>query len=160
MKYLIIVFACVMLWQNDCKKSAANPTPVPETEIKTSENSENSSRRKNEMADPKQALCQMTIDLPALEGYFHPTSPNRKPLLVLKNDQVENLSLEKFGEPVKFVSADGAKGLPVFEFTAVEVKDNAASVSFKYAVEGIKGKVNFKKEGDSWQVVSKEITES
>ena len=112
------------------------------------------------MADSKQTLCQMTIDLPALEGYFHPTAPNRKPLLVLKNNQVENLSLEKFGEPVKFVSADQAKGLPVFEFTSVEVKDTTASVSFKYAVEGIKGKVNFKKDGDSWKVESKEVTES
>jgi hypothetical protein len=160
MKYLFVLFAVLMLWQYDCKKSEANTNPTANPETKMSENNQNSSRRIDKMSDTKQTLCQMTLDLPALDGFFHPTAPNRKPLLVLKNEQVEKLNLVKFGEPVKFISADEVKELPVFEFTAVEIKENTASISFKYKVEGVKGKVTFKKDGDTWQVESKEITES
>jgi len=160
MKYLIILSVCLVLWQNNCQKSEANTKTVAKSETKTSE--ENSSRRDNLMADTKQTLCQMTIDLPALEGYFHPTAPNRKPFLVLKNEQTENLSLIKFGEAVKLISSAEAKSkeLPFFEFTSIEIKDKTASISFKYAVEGLKGKVNFKKDGDHWEVESKEIIET
>lgn len=160
MKYLFVLFACLILWQYDCKKPEANTNQVSKTETKTSENNSNSSGRIDKMSDTKQTLCQMTIDLPALDGFFHPTAPNRKPLLVLKNEQVGGLSLVKFGEPVKFISTGEAKELPVFEFTAIEIKENTASISFRYKVEGIKGKVNFKKDRDNWQVESKEIIES
>jgi len=116
---------------------------------------------KSEVADTVQLICQMTLDLPALEQYFHPTEPSRKPLRVLKNDTIKgDMKLTKFNLPVVFITAQEAKKkkTPYFEFTSIEVKDATATVNFRYRIEGIRGKVNFKRDG-AWQIVSHELVE-
>jgi len=107
-------------------------------------------------------LYQLTIDLPALEDYFHPSEPSRKPLYVVKNDVVESdLKLTKFGEPVQFVTLEKIEDseTPYFEFSSVEIGEDVATVSFRYPVEGIRGKVNFKYDGE-WKVLSHELVET
>jgi len=120
-----------------------------------------SSRRAIETANVVQLLCQMTLDLPALEKYLHPTEPKRKPLRVVKNDTVKgDIKLTKFNLPVEFITLTEAKKqkIPHFEFTSIVVNDNTATVSFLYRVEGVRGQVSFKREG-AWQVVSHELVE-
>ena len=57
-----------------------------------------------------QQLAQIKIDLDILAKYFHPELPGRKPLRLLKNTVVsDDLALTKFGEPVRWVSADEAE---------------------------------------------------
>jgi hypothetical protein len=107
-------------------------------------------------------LYQLTIDLPPLEKYFHPSEPSRKPLYVVKNDAVKgDLKLTKFGEPVEFVPLEELEEdeKPYFEFSSVEIGDDVATVGFRYPVEGIRGKVNFKYDGE-WKVLSHEIVET
>jgi len=107
-------------------------------------------------------LFQLTIDLPALEEYFHPSEPSRKPLRVVKNDIVMgDLKLTKFGETVEFVTPEeieeGEK--PYFEFSSVEIGDDVATIGFRYPVEGIRGNVAFKYDGE-WKVLSHKIVET
>jgi len=141
-----------------CAKPTANATNPKNNEIlpQTSQKS-----GAIVAANTVQLLCQMTLDLPALEQYFHPTEPSRKPLRVIKNDAVKgDIKLTKFNLPVEFITLSEAnkQKKPYFEFTSIEVKDNTATVSFRYRVEGIRGKVNFKRDG-AWQVVSHELVE-
>lgn len=108
-----------------------------------------------------QEVLQTVLDLPALEGYFHPTQPQRRPLRVLKNNVVaENVQLSKFGEPVQLITPDEArqKETPYFEFTQADLQGSQATVAFRYAVEGIRGKVRLERDG-SWKAVSHEIVE-
>jgi hypothetical protein len=142
--------------------AGAEPT-VDATNLKNNEIPTQTSPKSGaaETANTVQLICQMTLDLPALEKYFHPTESSRKPLRVIKNDTIKgDLKLTKFNLPVEFVTLTEAKKQkkPYFEFTSIEVKDNTATVSFRYRIEGIRGKVNFKREG-VWQVVSHELVE-
>ena len=109
-----------------------------------------------------QAICQLTLDLPNLQPYYHVDTPGRKPVNVIKNVSLKDaVSLTKFGEAVKFVSPEEAtkKKTAAIEFTSIKIADKTATVEFKYAVEGIKGKAEFKFT-DKWEVVSSSITES
>ena len=62
---------------------------------------------KNEDSD-LQKVFQMTLDLPELQEYYHVDSlPERKPLIVLKNEYLNNTPhLVKFNEPVTFLTQE------------------------------------------------------
>ena len=111
------------------------------------------------MEQDKLQICQSVLDLEDLEVFFHPTEPGRKPLPVLRNGVVkEGSNLTKFGEPVRLVTDETAKGSPYFEFTSLDVRDGSATVTFQYRVEGIQGKAELRREG-GWKVTSHEIVE-
>ena len=73
-------------------------------------------------ADDIRHLAQLAIDLPALEKYFHPEVPGRKPLCVVHNQVFRDQpALTKFGQPVRYVTpAEAASGSPCVEFSRVE----------------------------------------
>jgi hypothetical protein len=110
-------------------------------------------------ADERTQVAQRVIDLEALQPYFHADdAPDRKPLRVLKNAQMEDSPpLMKFGEPVQFVSEAGDK--PCFEFTTVKIDGDMATVAFRYPVEGIAGSATLRKVGSSWRVESHSLKE-
>lgn len=163
---LAVSFLCLLFFLQSCSATAFESTvqtPPAKANSPVSERADNSRSLPVMTTEQNQQLCQMTLDLPQLEGYFHPSAPNRKPLRVLINDVVkENFKLVKFGEPVQLInSAEAEKGdLPVFEFSSLEIKNETAKVVFRYRVEGITGTVDFKLEADQWKVVSQKITES
>jgi hypothetical protein len=108
-----------------------------------------------------QQLAQMTIDLDILAKYFHPELPGRKPLRLLKNTVVsDDLALTKFGEPVRWVSADEAKkGGAVFEISKIDIRGATATVSFSYAIEGLRGTATFRKTNNIWRTEDRELRE-
>lgn len=165
LQYAAVSFFCLLFLLQACGETTLEPivnSQKARTESAASQTVENS-RSLPAMTDQNEQLCQMTLDLPQLEGYFHQLAPNRKPLRVLKNNVVkENIKLIKFGEPVRLVTlAEVEKEeLPFFEFTAIEIKKDAATVIFRYPVEGITGTVDFKREADKWKIVSQKIAES
>jgi hypothetical protein len=121
-------------------------------------------QEENEMSvstEDLQGLVQSTIDLPQLQAYYHvDQAPERKPLVVVRNDAVDRpLQLSKFGEPVEVLTADQAAGRPHLEITRLSVKGTEAEVEFRYPVEGVGGTVQFHKTDSGWQVASQRIVE-
>lgn len=162
MKIALIFMLLLGFVQVFCDNSPVNSTiKTPQTTPTanmTKENNMNTSNSNN----ATQQICQLTIDLPNLQQYYHSDMPGRKPLNVIKNTNIkDDVSLTKFGEPVKFISsAEAAKNkVPALEFTSINITDKTAKVEFRYAVEGIRGTVEFKFT-DKWEVVSSNISES
>jgi hypothetical protein len=113
----------------------------------------------NAMADsPRdvQEIYQITIDMRILEKYFHAeTLPERKPLLILKNEHTEpEPPLVKFGVPVQYVSRDELKekSRPYLEFSTVVISEDRAHVEFLYPPEGLAGKVDLFKDARGWHI--------
>lgn len=107
------------------------------------------------------SLVQAVIDLEALQNYYHVAdAPDRKPLILLKNDVVDrDLGLSKFGVPVQFLVRDEAGQKPYLEVTKAVVTGDSAVMEFRYPVEGIHGTVQFKKAGGRWQVENHKLVE-
>ncbi len=106
-------------------------------------------------------LAQAALDVPPLQKYFHVDQlPERKPLVVALNKVLEaDPGLTKFGSPVVFVPAAEVGKRPHVEFTRLERDDSGAVVELRYAVEGIRCKVRFEKDGETWKVASTEMAE-
>lgn len=107
-------------------------------------------------------LAQLTIDAPYLEKYFHSDKPGRSPLCVRLNTFItKDVSLVKFGHPVRFVKAADAKAkrLPCFEFSSIEVHPETATVKFSYSPEGIAGTTSFRKTNSQWEIVDHQLVE-
>ena len=114
------------------------------------------------MREDVQAVCQATLDLPALQQYLHEGAPGRKPLrLVNGADLPADLALSKFGEPVVWVGRDEAAQarLPYLELRAVDVSGETADVRFTYPIEGISGAVRLTKSNGTWRVESSNLSE-
>ena len=111
--------------------------------------------------DDVRQLAQLAIDLPALEKYYHPDLPGRKPLCVVQNQLLAgDVSLTKFGQPVRRVPpAEAGSGTPCIEFTRIEVTGDSATVEFAYKVEGIRATAQYRKSGDSWRLENHKLTE-
>lgn len=108
----------------------------------------------------KEQIAQCVLDLEALQPYYHAGEvPGRKPLLILKNEHMKDEPrLDKFGEPVRFVSEPG--DAPFFEFSSIKIDKETATVEFRYPVEGIHGSVILRKAGAAWKVESHSLKES
>jgi hypothetical protein len=108
-----------------------------------------------------QALVQATIDVPSLQPYFHVDRDHtRKPLIIVQNENVsEQLQLNKFGVPVLIVPRAQLQGRPYIELRALEVHNGAATVQFEYPVEGVRGSLQFARQGSAWQLTAERIVE-
>ncbi len=162
MKIGLVFMLLLSFVQVFCDNSSVNSaTKLPKTSPTanlTKENTMNNSKSN----DATEQICQLTIDLPNLQQYYHSDKPGRKPLYVVKNANIkDDLSLTKFGEAVKFISADEAtkKKVATLEFTSIKIADKTATVEFRYAVEGIRGTAEFKFT-DKWEVASSNISEA
>lgn len=112
--------------------------------------------------DDVRQVLQLTIDLDALDKYYHFELRGRRPLCIVKNDVLaRDVQLEKSGEPVRFLaSADAqATGAACLEFSKVEILADAATVEFAYSAEGIRGSAEFSKASGAWRVVRHQLSE-
>lgn len=103
-------------------------------------------------------ILQAVIDAPALQPYLHPDQPGRTPLVVVAPNP-DGLDLRKFGQPVV------VKGKPVadkafLEFTRIEETSGGYVVEFRYAIEGLSGRFDLRREGEGWVVDKHELNES
>jgi hypothetical protein len=120
----------------------------------------------NAMADSLrdlQEIYQLTIDMRILEDYFQAeTLPERKPLLILKNEYTEpEPPLVKFGAPVQYVSRDELKekSRPYLEFSSVVIREDNAHVEFLYPPEGLAGRVDLFKDARGWHITRHNMVE-
>ncbi len=111
--------------------------------------------------DDRAQVAQLALDVKPLQPFFHPEdAPDRKPLLILKNDQVpDQPRLMKFGQPVRYVTRAETGGKPYLEFTLLKIEGDAATVEFSYPVEGVVGRVSLTKSTGAWKVESQSIRE-
>lgn len=109
------------------------------------------------------SILQLVIDLDKLQPYYHAdTVVERKPLRILRNEVIpSDVPLKKFGQPVSFISPDqaGGKKVPYLEFTQINMAGETATVTFRYPVEGLAGKVQLHRTPEGWKVESCQITE-
>lgn len=114
--------------------------------------------------DDTAEIVRLVLNLPELQSYYHAdTVAGRKPLFILKNEILtREISLSKFGEPVKFADCDELKNTkkPYLEFTALEVKETTATAVFRYRVEGIEGRLTLNKQSDDWQIEKQQLVEA
>lgn len=75
--------------------------------------------------------------------YFHiDTQPNRKPLLLQKNDTfVNEPALKMFGMPVGYLTKEQAseKKMPYLDISALSFKADGVELAFSYPIEGVSG---------------------
>lgn len=107
-------------------------------------------------------LAQITLDLNALENYYHvDVLPERSPLVVINNIVNQDINLNKFGKDIVYMEKDEAvkNGKAYFEFTSFNIDSKNATVKFLYPIEGIAGKVIFEKNNSEWKINHWEIVE-
>jgi hypothetical protein len=127
--------------QSDARKEKPVPAPVP-TDV--------------------QQVCQLTIDLPELDKYYHSDLPGRRPLRVVRAEALRDTPvLIKFGQAAVYISPeDGRQDDKAYiEFTRIEVGADYAEIEFRYPVEGIRGTVHLRKTGGAWKVQSSSLAE-
>jgi len=111
-----------------------------------------------------QKAYQLTLDLPELQQYYHINeAPNRVPLIVVKNEFMNSkFKLKKFDKPVILLTKEKIRQKKIvtyFKFTDVKQKGNSLIIKFRYPVEGLAGKVIFKKTGNNWKIIDHFIAE-
>lgn len=115
------------------------------------------------MPEQIQVICQLALDLPQVQQYYHvDTNPERKPLRVLDSARLgQQPSLSKFGVPVVWVTAEEAKKekKAYVEFTKLEASGDEAVVSFRYRVEGISVAAHLRKTAGGWTVEKTDVSE-
>lgn len=163
-KTLFLVLLTSLLMMVACATKIKEASPLS----KINENkekiimAENVQARKTAPDDITQ-IVKTIIELPDLQNYFHvEQSPERKPLYILKDGEIKSdLELNKFGEKVRFATCDELKKLnkPYLEFTKIDVKNNKASVVFRYRVEGIEGTVSLSRTEGGWKASEQKISE-
>lgn len=162
MKILAICLLLPGFIQTFCESSTVNRASVNTLSTPKAIVENENAMKENTDKNALQTICQMTLDLPELQKYYHPEAPGRTPVKVIKNSFLKDkISLSKFEKPVEFIEKEEAdkKNIPAFEFTSINITDKTATVEFRYAVEGIKGNAEFKFD-EKWEVVSKNLVES
>lgn len=109
-------------------------------------------------------ICQILIDLPEMDQYYHVEhSPSRKPLVIIKNKFTpDGIQLMKFGEPVAFLSKPEMSKDKIeayIEFSDFKIIGKSAEVIFEYPAEGLVVKVALSRENNAWNVKDKIILE-
>jgi len=119
--------------------------------------------RSSKSSSDLREICQRILDASALDKYFHvDTRPERKPLVVLKNDVLsEEIALTKFGTGVKYATREELQtgSRPYFEFRQVTITGDEANVDFAYPPEGIRGTAKLNRQPAGWTVTNVKLVE-
>ncbi len=110
-----------------------------------------------------QQVCQLVLDHPDLQGFYHSKLPGRVPVTVSDHLIGKGLKLSKFGKPVVFVSDPDKRTMrreAILRFDKVKVDRDEASVEFSYPIEGVFGQMSLEKQGGKWRVISARVLES
>ena len=112
-------------------------------------------------AKPQEQITQLAIDIPALQQYFHPEAPGRKPLKILVGNHVEkDWKLTKFDAAVQFVDKGDPKKTALLEVVTLQISGDAADAVLRYAIEGIEVKAKFSKSASgAWELTSHSLVE-
>ncbi len=109
--------------------------------------------------DATHAVLQLVIDDPELDPYLKLGEPGRFPLKLSGSGVPQGVELVKSTKPVVIVAAPSSKTDPVLVITDLEVSENAATVSYRYDIEGIRGTAHLKKGPQGWELTRSRIVE-
>ena len=110
----------------------------------------------------RQLILQHVIDDKALQPYYHvDVLPERAPLVVVSNQFVQNIRLQKFNQDVQFVERAEIErsNRPYIEISKLNRQDNGIVVVYSYPVEGIHGEVHLVKSSDGWTIKNSKLVE-
>ena len=108
--------------------------------------------------EDKQAVIQMSIDLPSLQPYYLQEKP-----LIIANDGIvpTNLALTKYGEPVAFLLKTELFFLDekaFLDFEKFEITPTQAAVVYRYDIKGLTISLIFEKNGGNWSIKTRTLT--
>ena len=110
----------------------------------------------------RSSILEQTLNLTELSKYWHPSTPGRDPLRLVRTPLVAEQRLTMFGSPVVWIDeADAKKGTAFFRLTKLEATKTKAAVSFAYPVEGVAGSAVFKRasRAEAWRLESATVAE-
>jgi len=110
-------------------------------------------------SNDQQAILQLVIDDTELEPFLKLGEPSRFPLKMSGSSIPQGIELTKSTKPVVFVPAPKDKTDPVLVVTSIEVEGKAATVSYRYDVEGIRGTAYLKKGEQGWELSRSRVVE-
>jgi hypothetical protein len=105
------------------------------------------------------AVLQLVVDDPELDSHLHLGEPGRFPLQVSGEALPSGLKLVKATEPVKVVDGPKSKKDPVLVFTEISVSGSAATVRYRYDIEGIRGTATLSKTPHGWELKNSRLVE-
>ena len=107
------------------------------------------------------SLIKETINLDELQQYYHiDVFPERSPLIVVVAEKGFNcIDLVKFDKPVTVTDKRSTPDEVYLEITKIDVTHSTAFISFRYAPEGIRGEIKFKKIDSRWAISTNTIVE-
>lgn len=108
--------------------------------------------------DALPAILTLVINDPELDQYLKLSEADRFPLK-MAGELPESIELVKGNEPVQIVPVPDSKQAPVLVITKIEVDASAATVGYRYDVEGIRGTAYLKKAPYGWELSSSRIVE-
>jgi hypothetical protein len=110
----------------------------------------------------RSSILRQTLNLTELARYWHPSTPGRDPLRIVKTPLVAEEPLRMFGSPVVWIDeADAKKGTAFFRVTKLDATKTKATVSFAYPVEGVTGTAVFEHTSlpELWRLESATVAE-
>jgi hypothetical protein len=109
----------------------------------------------------KSALLRQVLNLSELSKYWHVDTPGRDPLRIVKTPLLPITSLKMFGSDVVWIEpADAKKPTAFMSFSQVEATATRATVAFAYPIEGVRGTVTFRRQGQNeWRVDKATVAE-
>jgi hypothetical protein len=106
------------------------------------------------------AIVGQIIDHNDLQLFLHPEIEGRVPLIISEHLLQRNLSLSKFGEPVKILPESKLSDSAFLRFTHFKVKKDTAAIELEYKIEGVAAKYIFICDlHKGWQLRDSEIWE-
>jgi hypothetical protein len=114
-------------------------------------------------AKDRSSILKQTLNLTELAKYWHPSTPGRDPLRLVRTPLVAEEPLTMFGSPVVWIDeAEAKKGTAFLALSKLEATKTKASVSFAYPIEGIRGSASFKRSSPSeaWRLDSASVAEA
>lgn len=99
-------------------------------------------------------------NLSELSGFWHVTEADRKPLRVLLPPELRDRHLEPFRQfGQEMVYLDAPSDLPHLEFTSIRLSETRAELRFRYAVEGVVGRLKYRKRYETWTQTDVKVVE-
>jgi hypothetical protein len=109
----------------------------------------------------RRAILAALLDSKALAPYLHPETEGRKPIRIALSGSISTpvLTLSKFDLPVLFLAKEELTKDPYLEVTALTIEGDAATIVFRYDVEGLTGKASLTRDEGGFKVVAATVTE-
>jgi hypothetical protein len=121
---------------------------------------QNSRTRATSVAIPK-SIVEQVLNHPQLQGFLHPEASGRVPVVISSHLVNPDLSLQKFGKPVRIVPDATLNSGAFLRFTDFEMGRVHTSVKIRYEIEGVGGSFRFRRSQDgSWKLIEAEIWET